>query len=406
MTFARLAKLVAVLLVAAALWRARPPAPPARIVVLALPGATLEELAGGGSLVQTGSIDVPASTTGAAFWRRLFSFEVAANRDPRDLAPLWSEQRSPVRAFFVPARLFDADEGAAAADRAFVGSSSGAMVEATDITAGRIPFPYDRATDAVAEAAASLKGEEWSGWITLPPTAGAVPGPAAQFQIARFTDTAYFFSPVYVSTGMASVASPFFRGIERELRPLVALHSLELSRRRSGSLGGLFEQAGEQRTAVVFDGVAENSAAVFSPDSTPAALLEKIRDTLALELAAIRAAVGPDGLIVVVGGPSTGRQKGEKAWYAILGATSGPLAAAAGEGAPLDCDAARAVVLHVAGVSLDAREKALLPVVLATRYPVRATVARLPAGIEAREPALLWTAATLESVPDAVGNGH
>jgi len=397
-TFARLAKLVAVLLVVVALWEARPPAPPARVVVLALPGASLEQVAGEGGVLQAGPIVVPPSTTGVAFWRRLFSFELASERDPVDPTPLWGERRSPVRALFVPARLFDPDHGTAAADRTFVGSSSGLMVEAADIAAGRIPFPYDRATDAIASTAATLSGEEWSTWITLPETAGAAHGAVAQFQFVRFTDTAFYFSPVYVATGTASSASPFFRGLERELRPLVALHSIELSRRRWNSLGELFDQENEQRMAVIFDGVAEDSAAVFSPDSTPVAVSNKVRDTLASGIAVIRTAVGPDVLIVMVGGPSTGRPKGEAPWYVILGKTSGSFAESAGAGAPLDFDAIRAVVLHAAGVSLDAREKMLLPALLTVRYPNRATLARLPAEADTREPAQRWSAATLESV--------
>ncbi len=404
MTFARLAKLLAVLLVAIALWRARPPAPPAHVVVLALPGATMDLLAPGGG--SGGSIRLPKPTSGAAFWRRLLAFDDDESGEPADMTPLWSDQRGAIRALSVPAHLFGPLDAAAVVEQAFVGSSGGAIVEAVDITSGRLPYPHDRAAAAVAITAAALRREEWSDWIDVePPPGSATPTAVAQFQFVRFSDSAYFFSPAYAASTSATVASPFLRGVDRELRPIVAAHLIALSRRRLEPSRTLFAQGSDRGAVVVFDGVAEDTTAVFTPDSTPAAVREEVRDAIAAEVAALRAAVGSDGLVVVVGGPSTVREPSSEGWYRLLtGADAGGPGPDAGS--PLDFEAARALVLYATAVSLGAAEKSLVPAALTSRFPIRATVARLPAAARPGAPHSAWSTATLDSVPGAVGGGH
>ena len=409
MTFARLAKLLAVLLVAAALWRARPPAPPARVAVLALPGAAMDVLAARGGPQRVGEIRVPASTTGSAFWRRLLAVGDDGGRDAAELVSLWSGEPAAVRALAVPARLFADPERAAVVESAFLGSSSGVIVEAADITAGRLPAPYDRSVDAVATAVATLGREEWSEWIPVHGPTGAEPSvaaPAAEFQFARFTDTAYFFSPAYIVAGsVETVGTPFLRGLDRELRPLVATHVIALAARRLGSSRDLFRASADARPVVVFDSVAEDATAVFAPDSTPAAVLDRVRDAIVAELATLRGAVGPDGLVVVVGGPSTARQAGTAPWYAVVEGRDGKHEGDAGARFPLDFEGARALVRYVAGISLDTREKSLLPADFVSRFPIRATVARATNPARPGPPQQKWLPSTLESVRGALGTG-
>ncbi|MFN2426919.1 MAG: hypothetical protein ABR587_10795, partial [Candidatus Binatia bacterium] len=146
----------------------------------------------------------------------------------------------------MPARLFTDAERARTVEDSFLGSSSGQLVEAADVTAGRLPAPYDRAIDAVVSAAATLRPEEWSEWIRVPGQAGAMPsasGPTAEFQFARFTDATYYFSPAYLRFSSGMVGSGFLRGLDRGLRPLVAQHALTLAGRRLEASKSAFASA-------------------------------------------------------------------------------------------------------------------------------------------------------------------
>ncbi|MFN2376342.1 MAG: hypothetical protein ABR538_07375, partial [Candidatus Binatia bacterium] len=359
MTFARLAKLVAVLLVAAALWRARPPEAPSRVVVLALPGASIDMVVTTGPAQPAGAVRVPEGDSGAAFWRSLFSDEAGDGARAPELGAPWSDARPDSRVVALPARLFQAPTAAADPETAFVGGSSGVSVEAADITSGRLPGPYDRAVDAVSAAAATLGREQWSDWIEVPAAPGtvAVPGaPVAVFQFARFSDTAYFFSPAYLEPSTEAADKPFLRGLDRELRPLVAEHVLALSRRRMEPVRELFPETGVGRAVLVFDSVAEDAASVFAPDSTPSALLDRVQEELTGLVKRLQEQVGPGGLVVVVGGPSTSRRPAASAWYRLL--SGGPGAGPVGEDLQptLDVEGARALVRYLGGAVLTPAE--------------------------------------------------
>jgi hypothetical protein len=172
-TFARFARLLAVVLVAFALWRMRPPAEPPRVAVVALPGATQELVFTEPAREGEGAIRLPPGTSGASFWRHLVAVADGDGADASASPPLWTGDRAPVRVDGAPARLF-LDRVRQDADAAFfLGSSSGAVVEADDITSGRLPFPYDRTVDAVAAAVESLGRDQWSEWIPVPSAPGA-----------------------------------------------------------------------------------------------------------------------------------------------------------------------------------------------------------------------------------------
>lgn len=404
MTFSRLAKLLALVLVAVAVWRARPPVAPARVAVLALPGTPSEALAQAPA-VAAGEIRIPDGTTGAAFWSRLFTIEDDSGREPGTLLPLWKGATEAIRALAPPARVFGNGEAAPAS--AFAGSSGGAMVEYGDLTSGRLPPPYDRAIDAVTAAAATLGRDQWSDWIVVtptPPVPGAPVPPPAEFQFARVGDNSYYFSPAWVVGAADGSAEPFLRGAERELRPLLATHVLEVWRRRDERVEGLFRDPGEARPAIVFDGIGQDVAAVFSPDTVPAAVAARRDETAQSVLRSLRGAVGADGVVLVVGGPAAARSF-SGAWYRIV---PGGEADGRGDGvaaAALEFPAARALLRHFAGVALDAAEKPLLPVTVASRYPVRARVAKSAAPDAGAAP-VPWSAANLESLPGAVADGN
>lgn len=405
MTFSRAARLLAVLVVAAALWRARPVTAPANVAVLLLPGASAEAVAGVPA-VAGGMVKAPPRSTGASFWERLLTVDDDAGREPGSLPTLWQAAPSGIRTSGLPSRLFaDASRPAA---MAFVGSSAGAVVEYADLNSGRLPPPYDRAIEAVTAAAATLGKDQWSDWIRVspaPPAAGAPAPPDAEFQVARVADSYYVFSPAYVVGQDDASADPFLRGADRDQRPLLAAHVLDRSRRRAASIASLFAGDGEHRPVLVFDDVAEDVASVFAPDTVPASVEAAAGDFLVSVLRSVRSAVGPNGVVLVVGGPSTARAMGE-CWYRVV---AGGADAAGAEGAArgdLDLASARALLRHLLGLQMDVPEKALVPAALAARFPVKATVAR-PAPSAKREAASVpWTAANLESLPGAVASGN
>jgi hypothetical protein len=400
-TFARFARLLAVVLVAFALWRMRPPAEPPHVVVLALPGAT-EDLAFGSAREGQGEIRVPPATSGASFWRHLVAVADGDGADASAKPPLWSGERAPVRVVGAPARLFVDRVRQDIEGAFFLGSSSGAIVEAADITAGRLPFPYDRTVDAVASAVATLGRDQWSEWIPVPATPGAAPDagpPAAEFQLARNNDTTYYFSPAYVGGRGDIVGDGFLRGLDRELRPTLATHVIELARRRSAARRDLFTATSDKRPVIFFEDVAEDATRVFAPDSTPSAVVEQVRSALAETLAAVRKSVGKDGIVLVVGGPASTRQSGVPAWYRVVRGSGGE-----GESGPaLELASAASLVRYFAGIALDSGQKSRVPVEIVTRYPVRATASHAAADEALEPPSQQWTASALESVPGALG---
>ncbi len=421
MTFARLAKILAVLLVAFALWRARSPEAPVHIVILALPGASSDLFTGGAqaTTLAKGPIAVPPATTGTAFWRRLFAATDDPGRDPGELEPVWAPGRASIRVLSVPSSLIDEDK-ASSGDVAFAGSSAGAVVESEDITSGRLPSPYDRAADAVAAAAAALGRDQWSDWITVEPLPAASPKapdgsgssaaqpvrpPAAQFQFARFGDSAYYFSPAYVFGTSPIARRPFLRGKEREMRPLVAAHAIAVTRRRLDPSRELFVNRSDARPVIVFDTVSEDTTAVFSPDSTPAGVLEQVRDAIAGEVALLRQADGPGEIVVAIGGPTTTRPAETAAWYHIVrfsgGANADDLSAV-----PLDFEAARATLRYALGFALDERTRNTVPVALVRSAAIRAGAPRTAPPESSHHQLSSWSAETLESVPGAFGSGH
>lgn len=412
MSFARLAKFVALLLVALALWQVRSPVHSINVAILAVPSAsedmvrTAADWSAGGAVSSEDSM-----VSGATFWRLLFAADRIAGRDAGDLMPLWQGRRAVARSAAVPRRLFDTsdDQKAGQAGVAFVGSSAGAVVEAEDFAAGRVPPPYDRAVDAIKAASQDLERGAWSDWIPVSASPGLAESrgaAAGEFQFVRFDEASYFFSPVYFLGENSSRATAFLRGAARELRPTIAAHPLALAQRRLGASRAFFESPGtEARPIVVFDAVAEETAAVFAPDTMPAAVAVGVRDSVVAQINALRAAVGADGVVVVFGGPSTTRDAGYPAWYRVLAGSDLLAGEKMGE-TPLDFDAARSLVLYALGVSLGSEEKALLSNEFTGRFPIRAVFARSSVPRLAEPAAQEWSAATLDSVPGALGRGH
>jgi hypothetical protein len=403
-TFARLSKILAVVLVAVALWLARPPAPPAHVIVLALPGLGQADLQAGGHASSATAAVTGKQPSGATFWRRLFTLD-ADDADSSSLSALWSAPSPPVRTLAVPARLFDSFAGKTGDADRFVGTSGGAIVDAADITTGRLPPPYDRAADAVSSAAAGLRREQWSEWIPVEPPADADAKshpPKAEFQFARFNDTSYFFSPAYVTGRDDLVGTPLLRGLDRELRPIAAAHALALAKRRLAGSAALFA-SDEHRPVVVFDPVSEDVGEIFAPDSVPAATLEQVRSQVEAEIASLRDAAGSDGTVLVVGGPAAGRSGGGPAWISLYSSLIGP---ALGSPSTTSMEKAQVLVRYVCGVVLTPDEKSLLPQGLPAALVIRPSVARPASAAPVKAPDRTWTAENLESVPGAVTAGH
>lgn len=405
MTFSRVARLLAVLVVAAALWRARPLAAPARVAVLALPGASAEALSGI-PILAGGMVEVAVPTTGAAFWKRLLTIEDDLGREPESLPPLWQGAPSAIRVSGVPLRLFK--DGSDAAASAFAGCNCSTVVEYADLTSGRLPSPYDRAIEAVTAAAVTLGKDHWSDWIRVTPApsaAGAATPPDAEFQVARVADAYYLFSPAYV-VGKADVsADPFLRGGDLDQRPLLAAHVIDRSQRRAPSVTALFAGEGENRPVVVFDDVAEDVASLFASDTVPASLERAVDESLSSVLRDVRTAVGPDGVVVVVGGPSTARPMAP-AWYRVMVAGQGLTGVQDWNSVDLDLVSARALLRHFVGVQLDVTEKSYVPAAIVARFPVKATIPRSSSLSKRGALSLPWSAANLESLPGAVVSGN
>ncbi len=396
MTFARLTKLLAILLVALAVWQMRAPARAVRVVVMALPGAESDVLGPVGGDLRSGEIRSGSISTGSAWWRRLFGRDEAA-----DTGLAWDGEDRGVRLLAVPARLLPAAEQDEVVERGFLGSSSGSVVEAADVTGGRLPAPYDRVIDAVAAAAGNLPRDQWSDWMVI--ASGEAGGAAAaEFQFVHYDDGAYFFTPAYRSGDDRVVGAPFLRGLERPLRPLVSTHVIDLARRRFAPARGVFREDSDSSALVVFQNAVEAVTDVFAPDSVPALVMERAGDAIASDLAMLREAVGRDGLVLVVGGPPTTRQPVGKPWYRIVEGGGSVKAAQAPPVIPIEFEQARALVRYVTGLALDASEKALLPAELVARFPIVATAAASRGRPDELAPAESWSREAIESVPGAI----
>jgi hypothetical protein len=403
-TTSRLAKALALVLIAFAVWRSRPPDSPTRVLVLVLPGATASAIESEGALVG-GVIGIDESIrTGASFWRRLLSLGEAPDGDPEAMLSLWEGVGGAIRVVDPPSRIFPKDERTLAS--AFVGDSGGALVDAGELTAGRLPPPYDRAIEAVTATAATLGRDQWSEWISTTPASGSggEPAPLVEFQFARVGDGHYYFSPAYVVGANEFSGEPFLLGAEAELRPLLAVHALEVSRRRREELVRRLRSGEDARPAVVFEELGQRIAGVFAPETVPASMVAVRDAALAATLRDLRGVVGQGGLVLVVGGPTASRAS-SPAWYRICsGGDSG--AAESVEDLPLDLRSARALLLHLVAVAPDPAEQVRVPEALASRFPVPARFAvSAPPGREL--PVLTaWSAAKLESLPGAVAAGN
>jgi hypothetical protein len=233
-----------------------------------------------------------------------------------------------------------------------------------------------------------------------------VPAKKAAFQFARFSDTSYFFSPAYVDSGAAVSSAPFLRGLDRELRPLVATHVVALSARRLAATGELFLEGGEDRPVIVFDTVAEDTATVFAPDTTPSAVVQAARDAIAAQITALRRAVGANGVLLILGGPPTTRQAGVPAWFRVVSGGADLRSAGAEVPSGLTFEAVRATIRYLVGLQIEPAEKALVPAAIATRFPVRPSVRVAAAPQDHDPPGQEWSAGTLESIPGALGSGR
>ena len=404
MTLARFAKIAAVLVVALMLWRARTPSVPIHVAVVALPGASSDLFVGGehSRTLARGPISMPPGTTGASFWRRLF----ATSDDAESPGALWTDENAAVRVVAVPASLVDGNFSEST-KAAFAGSSAGALVEAEDLTSGRLPSPYDRAADAVVAAAATLGRDQWSEWIAVEPPPGTAKDaqpPLAHFQFVHVSDSSYYFSPAYAFEASPFVHRPFLRGKEREIRPLVAAHAIAATRRRFETARALVE-AGDTRPLLMFDTATEDAMAVFAPDTTPAGVLEQLRESISAEVRRLRQPDGPKRIVIAVGGPTTGRPAETPAWYQIVELGSAPDSGGIAS-RQLDFAAARTMMRYALGLAVDEQQIRAVPPELVEAVPVEPSslVAAAPATKpQTRTP---WSAETLESVPGAVTSGR
>lgn len=403
MTFGRFARVVALVLVLVALWLARTPPAPDRIVVVALPGVSPEQAfvaigkgTASGSPLLSGAFRIDPARPGAAVWRDLFGQD-GGSRSP---APLWAgETGSSLRVVAAPERVFGEPDGDATAV-GFLGSSSGAVVGGDDLASGRLPAPWDRAVDAVSSEAAAMRVGQWSPWIPVASTPGtpATGDAIAEFQFVRFSDADYYLSPAYVTlpTG-ALLPAPFLRGMDATLKPLLAEHAVARSSRVFEQAGELFEKGSRGGACVAFDTVAEEASGVFAPDVVASGASENVAAALASRVRWAVAVAGADGRVLLLGGPGTSRSSSSSGWYALLagdGARGG-----SDEKADLSFDGARGVLRFLLGVPLTESERAALPALFAKQ--LRGAPSAAQADGEPPPVQNPWTPAALESAGGA-----
>ncbi len=399
-TFARLAKLMAVSLVAVALWRAAPPIAPARVVVLVLPGfeekrlaaSGLEELSGNWG----GSVSIPGPGSGAMFWRRLLDL-AAPGEAP---IPVWEGTSPRVAGTSPSAGVFRPSSGEVrrSSPPDFVGGNAGLVVDAREVAMKRLPSPYDRVAERLVAESDSLRRGQWSEWISIEfPDSGIV----GEFQVTRITDESLFLSPVYAEAGRPvtdsrDFARPFLRGLAPELREMAAAHLLAVQRRRFGAAIADLRQDSSSASAVVFDLSAQEVADVFLPGETPENVAAAVTNAVSEQIGRLRELVASEGLIVVVGGPTIGRDESGKGWLRILG-----VSAESTGFAELDFTTARVVLRYLLGTALTQDERVSVPLALAARLPIRSGP---PASVHANTTtsSSAWSAEAIEAVPLAV----
>lgn len=412
MTFARFAKLGAVLLVAVAVWRAQTPPPSVQVAILALPAFAAQVVDGAGQAVFAGVVEYPSGASGLSFWRRLFAEETLQGREAANLLPLWSGGRASARVIAAPAHVFRSSARSFEKGDGFVGGSTGAFVRSEDLGAGRLPAPYDRVLATVSDAAAALAIGQWSDWIevaALPPAAAdpadLALAPSGEFQFVRLDEDEFFFSPAYQRLGESWAVSPFLRGVAREYRETLVGHVLSVSERRLAGVAASFEENGDRRPVLIFDTLGEEARSTFRPDSTPSTVEESLTQAVLEQLNVLREAVGPTGAVLVVGGPLTTRASGALAWFRVFAgdeAREVPRFAGAGQ---TDFASLRALVLYFSGMWLAPAETALVPVELVSTFPVPPSNRRGPGQDSAQAAKQGWSVATLGSVPGALGQG-
>ncbi len=95
-----------------------------------------------------------------------------------------------------------------------VGRGTGVIVDAPDLASGKLPDPYRTAAGGIAERAAGLEVEQWSGWMRV-----AEQGEKAWeglFKIKRLDEDRYYLSPVYRADDKIAISAP--RELQRELK--------------------------------------------------------------------------------------------------------------------------------------------------------------------------------------------
>ena len=404
-TFARLAKLMAVSLVAVALWRAAPPVAPARVVVLVLPGFEEKSLASLGLEDRRGNwggtVSTPGPGNGALFWQRLFNL-AAPGQAP---TPVWEGTFPRVAVISPPETVFRSPAGEVPRSTRpdFVGGNAGMVVDAREVAMKRLVSPYDRAAQRLVVESDSLRRGQWSDWI---PVAFPDTGIVGEFQVTRCTDELLFLSPVYVVSDRAEMASsdlarPFLRGLAPELKDAAVGHLIAVQRRRFGASNARLRQDSSPTSAIIFDLSAQEVGEVFLPGETPAAAAAIVANAVSAQIVELRDLVGTEGLIVVVGGPAMGRDQSGKGWLRILGVSGESTGTTAF--AELDFPVARVVLRYLLGIALTQEERASVPLALAARLPIRSAP---PASVHANTTtsSSAWSAEEIEAVPRAVSS--
>lgn len=404
-TFARLAKLMAVSLMAVALWRAAPPVAPARVVVVVLPGFEEKTLAALGLEDRRGNwggtVSTPGSGSGALFWQRLFDL-AAPGQAP---IPVWEGTFPRVAVASPPEAVFRSSPGEIPGPSRpdFVGGNAGMIVDAREVAMKRLPSPYDRAAERLVAESDSLRRGQSSEWIAVEfPDAGIV----GEFQVARCTDDLLFLSPVYVVSGRSDTVSrdlarPFLRGLAPELREAAAGHLVEVQRRRFAASIARLRQDSSPTSAIVFDLSAQEVGEVFLPGEIPDGAAATVTNAVSAHIRQLRDLVGAEGLIVVVGGPTIGRDESGKGWLRILGVSAESTGSTAS--AELDFTTARIVLRYLLGIALNQDERASVPLALAARLPIRSAS---PVAVHANRAtsSSAWSAEEIESLPRAVSS--
>ncbi|HYC01317.1 MAG TPA: hypothetical protein VEC57_19450 [Candidatus Limnocylindrales bacterium] len=410
--FALLAKAAALVAVAAAIAVFRLPEPPARLIILALPGAkaewildaatgpdaaTIHELRESGF---SGGVVDAVEASGAEFWSRLFTQSRASGVAAEPRQPVWQPLGQRVAVVAAPSRVF-ADAPAttmltASTESAFLGNSAGVVADARQVEAGKVAAPYDGAVEAVLDAAKTLAEGRWSDWID-------VPGGHGRFQIGRISADELWLSPVYrvyaVGTAppaMVLLGDPFLRGVDVDARGALLTHLAEVERTRVTAAQRLLGSSHEAHAVLLFHKLSASLQSMSSPDPPAGGHVDLVREEIDRTLRNLREAAPGRSTVLMVGGPVLGRERSGNAWYLLSDGHGSELR----EDIPFE--RLRVLVRYLLGAALDVEDRRAIPPAVLARFPIRAAAAPAEAPAQKRKE-LPWSVETLQGLASGSG---